>query len=629
MKTIINGEFAGYSSARNLSVIPFNFLTKGSFNCHVFNGEVKSREKIVHTNEDASTPYYKAVLYRGDYSRALFQSTPRGGGTSTLYEAGSILDTKFSLSPTLTMTKPFKSAYANNILYLSYGQSIPYKFFVDNTNSAEIEPNGIPQAPDITTPTFTSGTSGIGTNWTSGGTVFYRYSYVFKANGHEVEGNVGDSAGATVTSANGKVTVTFTQPTNTDAQNHITHYRLYFRVEGVYYLVDDYAVSGTGSTEQYDVTDGLDYDETFPAFVENEFGQEQADKTQLTDAHYGIAWHKGRMWYASTDGQTLHYSEPQRPEHVIRSLTVGEGSDGYLTDSGFTELISIGNVLLIVKKESIWALNGDDLDDFELSKIAMFGSRYSNMTFFHNGYLYGGDLTGYWRWALSGPKEYLTRQVQEDIDSSGISVGTAPLAKWTEHSQDYADFYSYAIDGITGYLWFGIGCTHERMLGILVYDPNSGRTVGVYKMAHTFLTTEALIPTIYIGHIPTDTMTATLTDTRYNIGVYDDITDGTEEDDFLCAIYTGMLVDEGAPMGRYTWETAKFYFSEWNGETWGYGIKLNGVVTALGTANFETVREKNIGRSGEELSLILSTTATSGSVTLSRLALNYEPRDTW
>lgn len=514
-KLSINQTFAGYSTAKRARNTPFNFLTnhdrvsnKNTINCFTHNGAVKGRAKFSTYDGMTAKAHpilalapYKNIGSGNDKIRILshYQDATNTSAFEVLKFDSAGTPSQVSLDTAISSIYPVKSEFFQNVLYLSYGVATPNKYFIDGTTDY-YEPQGIitPSAAP-TSVTYTSSGGSGGFEAVSGSTR-YQYSYVYKVGSdYEWEGNFGSDSGVvTSDDATGKVTMTLTQPPNDATGSHLTHFRIYRRhpSQSIYYFVEDVAISGYGSTQSYTDDDGTVYDETEPAGEVNEFGNIFRANTQLASAHYGIRLHKGRMWYLLTDNVTLQYSEASLPEScpTRNQFTVGTSADP------FTEIISAKGALYIVKKFSIWKLTGETIQDFELLQVADFGSYLPNMTFTYNGFLYGANGAGIWRWTGDGPAEYISRQIYEDWNDavitleSGLACPIYQKLKLLTNAIDAKLLYSYfhwAVDPDTGYLLFDCGSDSDSdytMLGMFAYDSLNNVFTGLFGFAHTAMT---------------------------------------------------------------------------------------------------------------------------------------------
>lgn len=503
MKLSIKSAFQGYRSDTLPYNIPFDTLCAGSYNVQVIDGYIRERKRFrineligYNSQRPMGAAAYENVGTSFDKYRFLVQK--EDSTTTSTYEV-----IKFDAADTASLTSMspasiggtlnMKYEFHQKTLYLSDGSATPYKYFIDGTTDY-FEPQGLPVPTKPSSIAYsTTGGSGGFYNVTTG----YVVSFVYKVGSdYEWEGPASSATNvSTDIDSTGSVSMTLTQPLANNAQSHITHFRIYRKhgtLQNYYVFVEDVAVTGTGSTQSYTDDDGDVYDDTILAFEINEFGNQFNADTQLTDAHYGIRWHKGCMFYSSTDGTKLWFSMPGLPESVPATnfFIVGGSNDP------FTELISTREALYIVKKFSIWALYGENISDFTLEKVASWGSYLPNMTFAYFGYLYGANQQGIWRWNAQSPPEYITRSINRDFKYNSTYWPSRSTQTYT--ALDYAiddgltqeelSRFRWAVDKETGYLWFDCARDDDVMLGCYVYDPVQGRFMGKFSFPHEALT---------------------------------------------------------------------------------------------------------------------------------------------
>lgn len=503
MKLTVNGNFQPYYSFSTLPNIPYNSLTSGSYNVQVFTGIIAGRRQFkinanvgYNNQQPTGIAAYKNIGTSNEKYRFVCQRYD--STTTTTFEV-----LKFDKASTASLvsltpvsiggTFPMKTEFYQNVLYISDGSTPGYKYFIDGTTDY-FEPNGIPKPSGIAFQWFTTGGSG---GFEAGDTA-YRYTYVYKVGStYEWEGPADSNSvntQTTTTAGAGRVVLTLNQPDATDAESHITHFRIYRKhpSQDRYYFVEEVAVTGTGSTQNYTDDDGTVFDTTRPLYEVDSFDNEFEANSQIDINHFGIRLHKGIMFYASTDGITLRFSQPGLPESVpSKNLFIVGGSNDPIM-----ELISTDNSLIIVKKFSIWQITGTNVYDFELEQIANWGSFLPNMTFSHLGYLYGINQSGIWRWDGNDKPDFITNQISRDFRYANTYYPSRTTQTYSakdfdivgNYTREQLSLHRYAIDGNTGYIWFDCAFDDDSLLGCYVYDPISNAFMGKFSFPHTALT---------------------------------------------------------------------------------------------------------------------------------------------
>lgn len=498
-------QFEGYSSARLTCFTPFQFLSLsigtiygGTYNAFVKDGRVRYRNKFNGYDSEKEAGIKKIARYTNETSTNLLVADFATTTSTDQFE-----EIKFNNGATVTLTSltngsgdsdfPMKTEMMNDVLYISRATQFGYKYFRESATTY-FQAIGLPQA-SISAASWQTSPTGDG-GFEAGDTAF-RVCYVQKRGTEfDWQGPASEEFEVATTAAtNGYVAVSINRPPNSYGSAGATHARFFIKPpsKGFFSFLEDVALSPGSGTTNINLTDGSIYDETRRLFAVNDLANEYEENTRLEDTHYGLVNHLDRMFYLSTDGYTLWYSEVLKPESVPSANFLIVGTKG----DPFTEVISSKGALWIIKRYSIWKLTGSYPGDFAMVKVAHFGSFFPNMTFVHDGFMYGANQIGIWRWGGDGEPDYISKQIQRDWDNASISWPSRTTNTYTAVAYDLDQGYSKAVesrfmwtlDKQTGYLWFDCAYdeTSDCFLGCYVYDPALNRFMGRVVFPHNAL----------------------------------------------------------------------------------------------------------------------------------------------
>lgn len=612
----INGTFKGLNTSKHWSKVPVDYLSNAN-NMFVKNGEIRSRKslfgytssaKVLNraTNRKAtdSGHYYHTLIEKntsGVY-RFLYWTSEIASGS-----AGTVTDTQIGTS--FGTAIPFFK-YFNNALYNTDG----YKFLFE-VGSSLFTPISLPKVTGVTTDAPT-GADGV---FTVAGQYRWIVSFVYDDIDHYSESEPSNFLAAsteTVSTLTNHVVVNI--PAVTSGYT-VTHYRIY-RLDpdkGEAYLVTTQVHPGTSTT--YTDT-GTAVDLTQPAPLDNEIAP-----FSKSDPALDIAVYRERMFAILSDNESLVWSNIGDANNwpAVNTALVGDSGDPFI------RLIVFPTFLLIVKKFSMWSLEGDAVANFRITKVANYGSEAPMGTVFHDGYLYFINSQGIWRTDTpGGVPEQLSSQIQTDWET-------------IFSTKQYLENYSIGYEPYFNQLWIGVDYTDgdDNLDTIYIYDLATNNFSGKCTTVNAFA-----LGTI---HFPGDTTYLIMSEKRsstwytsiYNMPSY------MRGNDWGSGAYTSMsfalssLMDQEQPEVVYLLRMGyvRYYFEADLGNTLvviqGENEPIGGnysIVSSYDPGNGEQKLNFNIGRSDNAIRISFSiTTAAEKEVIIRGVKLEYEIASIW
>ena len=174
-----------------------------------------------------------------------------------------------------------------------------------------------------------------------------------------------------------------------------------------------------------------------------------------------IAIFKSRLFGIDSTSR-LWVSEVGKPDYIqARSyLQVGDPSEYGM------KLIVYGDTLLIVKRNSIWALTGNSWADFTLQPVLDIGAVSIYSVFIFNNSLYFVNEQGLWRWLIGqGKPELISVGIQKDFELT---------------AQIDLDRSVVGLEPTKGDIWVSFASSK-----IYVFDPTNNIWKGVISLSHT------------------------------------------------------------------------------------------------------------------------------------------------
>lgn len=339
----------------------------------------------------------------------------------------------------------------NNILYFGGLDSMWKLYYEDLVGSGRyvLAPIGVSTLEiSGSTGEFTATLSG---SHSLSGTYSYRMTYVINNSEQIVEGN-GSTTSRSITASSQGALIGIPKSYN-NLVNKVRIYRLDPGQSNYYYLTE--VSTNVTSTSTY-LDTGTANDTTRPIPTTNNLITGIVSRVSCI--------YKDKLFF--NDGKNkLYFSQNGYPEHISSTsfLTVGE------TDDEITALIPLDDYLLIVKKSSIWSLSGSNISDFNLSKVATYGSPFYGGTKYHLGVVYFIRLDGIYSYTPNFSIEKISTDIEQDIINY--------LDKTGDYKLQIID------DPSTGYLWFGIGTqlsfgSNRVYNKIFIYDPATKKWLG-------------------------------------------------------------------------------------------------------------------------------------------------------
>jgi hypothetical protein len=304
-----------------------------------------------------------------------------------------------------------RPVFANDVLYVfAYGTpSGSRKYYINaggNWTSATIG-----QAK----PTIGVGVLGGGT--LAAGTYYYRATFVNSET--EAESEYSSPDGETVP-LNSKIRVSWSAATDSQS-DRVRIYRYVVGVDDTYYRIVELPENTTG---RYWDDDGS----VSPTKLYTErLKTGAAAPPPLTFA----AWHKGYMWWV-----------PESNEGTIRHSLFGEPELGIATNSyscgdndasPIMAARSVGDVLLIFKRDSLWAISGDSEESFICSRIASGNGCIAPLSLCETDEaLYWMGDRGVYRW-YNGAPALISRSITPLLSARTFSELKGTTIAWDSH----------------------------------------------------------------------------------------------------------------------------------------------------------------------------------------------------
>jgi hypothetical protein len=332
--------------------------------------------------------------------------------------------------------------FANDALYVfSYGSaSTSYKYYYDDTLvPADWNYDKIGIAP----PTFvTCAEQGTGTLPIST-TYYYRLSFLNSVLGEE--GAYCAQRSVTTVNNNTRIMLQWAAPATGVQVDRLRIYRYRPGMDDTYYLLEEIDEDHTARTYYDDgsVVPTKLYTDRLPVGA--------AIPPDCTAA----AWWKGYMWWVpSANEGTIRHS-------LFGKCELGIPSDSYSAgDNDASPIVApwgAENVLLLLKRDSVWGITGNSEESFVCSRITNGYGCYSRHSVCEtDDSLYWVGLTGIYRWMNGGP--------------ALISRKVAPL--WKSFSTTGLNYSTSAWDEYHNIVIFNIPYGSTAMQ--LVYHPDTG-----------------------------------------------------------------------------------------------------------------------------------------------------------
>ena len=531
-------------------------------------------------------------------------------------------------------------------IYIADGSNPGFKFAVDlrdQHSSYQFFPNGLPAGTGSTGALLggTRDTGGAAATEYGGKNPWWYAVWAVKNNTQTLIGNIPTALGrgsqtlGGLTAGASEANWEFAQ--RPAGYEHITHIRLYASLDsaaGPYGFVKDIAFADMTfdtASERHDYVDDLstapDFGEPLPETLNvldaTLPGANQ--HAQINFAYEHLEVYGERMWYASTDNELLYFSEPPTearalPESVpsFNFLVIGS------TQDPFVELIARSQFLLIVKKYSMWIVEGTSKAEFRVQQITEYGSFCPHMTFWHKGWLYYADDSGIYRSQLFSEPERLSDKILEDWD--GFSK--LNIEKW-----------SYAIDPHSGFIWFILDVASGINTKVFVFDPTGGHWVGTIEasISQAFNIKAAEKGAgdsgrnyLFFGESNAGDIEARIYDNSFTL-----ITDTGPTVKWQSVstcdidIELGQLLHPHMPIGKKLFRRLKLFHRGLAAEN----IKLHARIDGSDVTIDDTVAtvdggmiERNVGRSGDHMAPIIQSTgiAAAAAFKITRLLLEWE-----
>jgi len=262
----------------------------------------------------------------------------------------------FVLTTTISILINF-STPVTSVDMAGYNELLYCANIMKKTDMSVVHDIGVDSPPDA--PTLTTSTVSLALS----GTYDYVYTYFNKT--WDIES--GPSPAASEVEVTNESIILTAFDTTSDTQ--VTEIRVYRRKvsagEELHYLVDSIPLLGTAMTFTDSISDNsVSQIITAPTF----------DGTP--DRCFLIAFYKDRMWYADFENSTtgernphlVMFSDVGRPDIVSPENFIRIGGN----DSGnrITALVPYLQNLVIFKDRSVWILQGDSPDNFEVQMVA-------------------------------------------------------------------------------------------------------------------------------------------------------------------------------------------------------------------------------------------------------------------
>lgn len=615
-------EFQGYSSAKDYADTPINIIRDMS-NMLIENGCLTKTKPLSKSTNSAYTNKFLDIFeyIYSQFVLSYFVFKDRGGSNDYKYIDGESINT--SIATTLT-TVPTMSSNGNdvkkarsnaNIIYLCDGTVPGRKFFRDGTD-IRLYKNGLPaptSAPTLSVPSAFAGSLN--------GDYYYYYTWV-QTNEHQTIESEASPISAvqavTLTTCPIRITIPAT-PTST-ASGYITKARVY-RLDPantIAYYITEVTVSGSGTTvvDDYGNNSGHGYtrDFTRPKPV--------GENTQINFNPYHIAWYKQRMWYSKLQSNEIYFSEVLRPDAVKNDtsyLVIGD------KDDAIKSLISTPQFLLVVKRKTMWIVEGSNPSDFLVTQVCRYGSQTEHVCWYQ-GYLYYANESGIFRTRLAGEPEKISDQILNDFRTA-LDASTRPRV----------ENWKFLVEPTSNMIWISInssGATANLPTITYIFNPSIGKFVGVINVGieswgifYSSNNTPKLFFTVADGYIYLYNVT-TLEGISNYTGGYSEITQD------ISATIGGFI--DPYPIAMKLYRLLKLmYKTDGQTETIDVGArKIDGTAITV-KSNLSLGSGANalmtVGRSDKALSFKISKTAADMTKRwlINFTEIEYEPTTTW
>jgi len=448
-KISLLSQFKGYRTASSPQGITPEYLIYAE-NLLCVNGDIQKRKK----NSDISTAtastmapnfweYVRSAtryhFYKRSSSGSFGYFFRTDGGNPPLDSESS----KFTTAVTADTDRFIDFVEAGKILYLFDDSTQGQKAYIDvSAADYHVEPIGLPppSAPVVNN-------NGAG-HTLPNGTYSYKITWVETVAGVSIDIESNGSVEASDTSA-GTEQITITRPSIPSGYN-ITHWNIYRKDAGSsewYYLTQ--VIAATSAYNNNDTT-ALDTQNPVPT----------RNTQNGLKAWYGALF-KRRLWIADGDSAQLAFSELDQYEYFPADLRFIVGNAVDL----FSRLIALTNSLVIFKQNSIWSIDGDNVNNFRLQKRqSRHGSLSPACTIEYKGSLYYQNCAGIWRWQLGGEPINIGRLIWKDFVAEIVGGN---VTNWIAE-----------VDPTHGHIWF----TNRSSAYAWIYDPELNEFLGAFAL---------------------------------------------------------------------------------------------------------------------------------------------------
>jgi len=440
-KIRLMGNIEGYSSAKSPRNTPVNFCTHMK-NMYVRNGELRKR-KGMHKQQSIGFDIGNIVRdgfaeYNDGGTREIIWADANNNWSHSS-DFGGTASLTVTSGTTLTRFKKL-----NNLIYIACGDKM--RKYGGGTS---IYDSGLPPPGIFANIVLNAGT-GL---WKGLFSVQYDWAAVWisdnDSKGPTIESNIAGTPSSVTPLAGGSGTdtVTLTRPalSSVDTEHNVTHWRVYRRLNiigGLFFRV---------STTDIPIAETTFVDDGTLANFQLAGPTNHTEPTAADDLEY---W-KSRMWYIDADDkEKVRFSLLDFAEYVpsINVFVVGSQNDPCKKLIGFDQFI------LIIKKDSVWAIEGNSLLSFRLREVLRDNGtiseamRYEQFVYWHNA-------KGIWQWN-SNTKQLVNIALQIWNDFKTMTVANIKMAFEPEE----------------GHIWFG-----ESSSSIFyIFDPSIERFIGKY-----------------------------------------------------------------------------------------------------------------------------------------------------
>lgn len=304
-----------------------------------------------------------------------------------------------------------RPVFANDVLYVfAYGTPTgSRKYYIDSGGNWTWDAIGQPK-PQI-------GVAYLGAGTLPAGTYYYRATFINSETGAESEYSGPDG---TPVAANSAIRVSWVHATDSQS-DRIRIYRQVIGKDDTYYKIIEL---DEDTTDRY-------WDDTGAVSPTKLYTERLKTGAQMPPPLTFAAWHKGYMWWV-----------PESNEGTIRHSLFGEPELGIATNSyscgdndasPIMAARSVGDVLLIFKRDSLWAISGDSEESFICSRIASGNGCIAPMSLCETDEaLYWMGDRGVYRW-YNGAPALISRAITPLLSSRTHSELKGTTIAWDSH----------------------------------------------------------------------------------------------------------------------------------------------------------------------------------------------------